>query len=100
VLAVANSARLGMGKFALVDALRAARSTRLMGQHFTARAGWPQGCFIMRPSYLSADVSSSEGRELLLEGLLDLFGIRRNETGFGTEDPMRPGCGLLGCTFR
>jgi hypothetical protein len=28
------------------------------------------GCFIVRPNYLSANVSSSEDRELFLEGLL------------------------------
>ena len=81
VLAVANSARFGMAQFALVDACGVAWLSRLARADLAAFANpaWPVKL-----------------RKLLLEGILDLFGVCRDQRALCAEHPIGPGCGFLG----
>jgi hypothetical protein len=80
VLAIANAARFGVAKFALIDLPSIDPSSQLTSFDFTA----------------SADLmGTTEFRELQLKCGFDLFGISCDQRALGRERPMCPGCGFI-----
>ena len=79
VLAIANAARFGMAKFALVDLRGVGPSSQFTRFDFAALADL---------------VSIVEFRELLLKCRFDLCGMRCDQRALGSEHPMCPGCGF------
>ena len=80
VLAIANAARFGVAKFALIDLQSIGPSSRLTSFDFTV--------FVDR-------VAIVEFSELQLKCRFDLFGISRDQRALGRECPMCPGCGFI-----
>jgi hypothetical protein len=78
VLAIANAARFGVAKSALVDLRSVGPPSQLTGFDFTA----------------FADLVG-EFRELQLKCCFDLFGISCDQRALGRERPMCPGCGFI-----
>ena len=81
VLAIANAARFGMAKCALIDLRGVSPSSQLTRFDLTA----------------FDDVAGTfEFRELLSKCRFDLFGISCDQRALGSEHPICPGCGFLG----
>src|ERR1700740_3353631 len=77
VLAIANSAGFGKAQLALVNVYRGAILIRLSGADLAAFADRARHIKLCKP---------------FLEGLLDLFGISRDQRALCAKRSMRPGC--------
>jgi hypothetical protein len=81
VLAIANSARFGVSKFAFVNGWRVGPSSQLTRSGFRA---------------LADNAGTFELCELPLECLFNPLGISFNQRALVSEHAMRPCCGFLG----